>query len=465
MTDVTGGLQVRGLTVRTAHRTILDDVTFTVPPGRRLGVIGASGSGKSMTSLALMGLEPAGTTVTGSIRLDGTELVGLPDRERAQHRGSGIAMVFQEPATALDPLRRVGAQIAEPLRLHRGLDRRAARTAATELATAVGLPDPSSLLRQYPHQLSAASGSASASPWPWPATRRSSSRTSPPPRSTSPPRRGCSTCSPASPRAWCSSRTTSRCSPGSPTPRSCWTPAGWSRRVRSADSSPPRGTPPPGTRRGRPCHRPPHRRTRMTDALRASGLHRTYRLPRRGPFEPGPLRTAVDGVDLTVAAGSRLASSASPAPASRHWSGCSPDWRHPAPDPCRPAVVRWSPPPPRARCAGSVARPGWCSRTRTPRSTPGCASGRSSPSPSGRSGSGVASRPGPRGAGARRPAGGRRGPLPARVLRWAAAAHRDRPRGGALARILFGDEPMSALDVVVRARVIDLFRSLADDLG
>lgn len=150
----TGGLEVVGLSVRITGRTILDDVTFTVPPGERVGVIGASGSGKSMTSLALMGLEPTGATVTGSIRLDGTELVGLPDRQRARHRGAGIGMVFQEPGTALDPLRRVGTQIAEPLRLHRGLDRRAARAAATALAADVGLPDPESLLRQYPHQLS-----------------------------------------------------------------------------------------------------------------------------------------------------------------------------------------------------------------------------------------------------------------------------------------------------------------------
>ncbi|MFJ4219141.1 ABC transporter ATP-binding protein [Curtobacterium luteum] len=152
--DATGGLEVRDLTVRIAGRTILDRVTFTVPPGRRLGVIGASGSGKSMTALALMGLEPAGAVVSGSIRLDGTELVGLPDRERARHRGSGIGMVFQEPATALDPLRRVGSQIAEPLRLHHGLDRRAAARRALALAADVGLPDPESLLRQYPHQLS-----------------------------------------------------------------------------------------------------------------------------------------------------------------------------------------------------------------------------------------------------------------------------------------------------------------------
>lgn len=152
--DATGGLEVRDLTVRIAGRTILDRVTFAVPPGRRLGVIGASGSGKSMTALALMGLEPAGAVVSGSIRLDGTELVGLPDRERARHRGSGIGMVFQEPGTALDPLRRVGAQIAEPLRLHHGLDRRSAAARAVALAAEVGLPDPESLLRQYPHQLS-----------------------------------------------------------------------------------------------------------------------------------------------------------------------------------------------------------------------------------------------------------------------------------------------------------------------
>jgi peptide/nickel transport system ATP-binding protein len=148
------GLAVRGLSVRIAGRTVLDDVTFAVPPGQRVGVIGASGSGKSMTSLAVMGLEPAGATVHGSIRLDGRELVGLPDRERARTRGAEIGMVFQEPGTALDPLRRVGRQIAEPLRLHRGLDRRAADRAAEDLARDVGLPDPASLLRQYPHQLS-----------------------------------------------------------------------------------------------------------------------------------------------------------------------------------------------------------------------------------------------------------------------------------------------------------------------
>ncbi|OIH93456.1 ABC transporter ATP-binding protein [Curtobacterium sp. MCBA15_001] len=147
-------LEVRGLSVRITGRTVVDDVTFTVPPGGRVGLIGASGSGKSMTSLALMGLEPTGADVTGSIRLDGQELVGLTDRQRAPFRGARMGMVFQEPGTALDPLRRVGAQIAEPLRLHRGLDRRQVGTAVLDLARAVGLPDPESLLRQWPHQLS-----------------------------------------------------------------------------------------------------------------------------------------------------------------------------------------------------------------------------------------------------------------------------------------------------------------------
>ena len=152
MTDT--DLAIEGLTVRIAGRTVLDGVTFTVPAGARVGLIGASGSGKSMTDLAIMGLTPPDAVVSGSIRLGGTELVGLPDRERARYRGRTIGMVFQEPATALDPLRRVGAQVAEPLRLHRGMSRAEATAAAVELAASVGLPDPEQLLRQYPHQLS-----------------------------------------------------------------------------------------------------------------------------------------------------------------------------------------------------------------------------------------------------------------------------------------------------------------------
>lgn len=146
-------LQVRELSVRLGARTILQDISFDLPAGTRLGVIGASGSGKSMLALALLGLTPAEAHVSGSIRLDGTELVGLPDRVRARFRGAGVGMVFQEPGTALDPLRRVGDQIAEPLRRH-GMSRSESRDGALRLAAAVGLPDPERLLRQYPHQLS-----------------------------------------------------------------------------------------------------------------------------------------------------------------------------------------------------------------------------------------------------------------------------------------------------------------------
>jgi peptide/nickel transport system ATP-binding protein len=151
---VTAGLEVAGLTVRIGSRTVLDGVSFAVPDGARVGVIGASGSGKSMTALAIMGLTPPDAVVTGSVRVDGTELIGMTDRQRARFRGSRVGMVFQEPGTALDPLRRVGRQIEEPLRLHRGLRGAEARAAAVGLADAVGLPGPESMLRQYPHQLS-----------------------------------------------------------------------------------------------------------------------------------------------------------------------------------------------------------------------------------------------------------------------------------------------------------------------
>ncbi|WP_066519540.1 ABC transporter ATP-binding protein [Curtobacterium ammoniigenes] len=146
-------LRVRDLRVQIGDRRILDGVSLDVPSGERLGVIGASGSGKSMLALALLGLTPSGAEVRGSIRLGATELVGQPDRERARSRGSGLGIVFQEPGTALDPLRRVGAQIVEPLR-RSGASRTDARAGAIRLAASVGLPEPGRLLRQYPHQLS-----------------------------------------------------------------------------------------------------------------------------------------------------------------------------------------------------------------------------------------------------------------------------------------------------------------------
>ena len=107
--------------------TAVRDVSFALERGDTLGLIGESGCGKSMTALALMGLQPDNATVQGSLRLDGQELLGLPDRDWRRLRGNRIAMIFQEPMTALNPVHRVGAQIAEPLRLHRGLSAQAAR--------------------------------------------------------------------------------------------------------------------------------------------------------------------------------------------------------------------------------------------------------------------------------------------------------------------------------------------------
>ena len=147
-------LEITDLTVRFGQKTVVDGVSFTLESGERLGMIGESGSGKSLTALAAIGLLPEEASVTGSVRLAGRELLGLPDRAMARIRGERVAMVFQEPLTALNPLMRIGKQLAEPLRLHRGLSATSARTSAVELARRVGLPDPDRIVRAFPHQLS-----------------------------------------------------------------------------------------------------------------------------------------------------------------------------------------------------------------------------------------------------------------------------------------------------------------------
>ena len=130
------------------------DMAFSLERGDTLGLIGESGCGKSMTALALMGLAPENARVTGSLRLNGQELVGLPDRDWRRIRGARMAMIFQEPMTALNPVHRVGAQIAEPLRLHRGLSGRAARAKAIALLERVGIPEPALRIDSFPHQFS-----------------------------------------------------------------------------------------------------------------------------------------------------------------------------------------------------------------------------------------------------------------------------------------------------------------------
>lgn len=145
-------LEVTGLSVALDGRRVVDDVSFTVADGARVGLIGESGSGKSLTALAVLGLLPDGAEVDGSIRWNGRELIGLPDRELASLRGAEIGIVFQEPQTALNPLRTVGRQIAEPLRIHGRTGRREALARAQADADRVRLPE--GALRRHPHQLS-----------------------------------------------------------------------------------------------------------------------------------------------------------------------------------------------------------------------------------------------------------------------------------------------------------------------
>jgi peptide/nickel transport system ATP-binding protein len=132
----------------------LRGVSLTLEAGATLGLIGESGCGKSLTALAIMGLLPDGSRLAGSIRLDGRELIGLPEREHAALRGRRMAMVFQEPMSALNPLHTLASQIGEPLRLHQGLSASAARAESLRLLERVQLPQASARLDAYPHQLS-----------------------------------------------------------------------------------------------------------------------------------------------------------------------------------------------------------------------------------------------------------------------------------------------------------------------
>jgi oligopeptide/dipeptide ABC transporter ATP-binding protein len=131
-------------------------VSFDVAPGERLGVVGESGSGKSAMALSILGLiEPPGEVVGGSVKLKGRELIGRPERELQRVRGKEVALVYQDPMSALDPVKTIGHQLIETLRQHdRGLSRRTARRAAADLLRDVEVPDPERRLDDYPHQYS-----------------------------------------------------------------------------------------------------------------------------------------------------------------------------------------------------------------------------------------------------------------------------------------------------------------------
>ncbi|MEU8931596.1 ABC transporter ATP-binding protein [Streptomyces sp. NPDC048409] len=134
----------------------VQDVSLHVHAGETLAVVGESGSGKSATALSVLRLNPSPPCVYtgGEIRFDGRDLLKLSERELGKVRGRDIAMVFQDPMTCLDPLQRVGSQVAEVLRLHTGMSRAQAAEAALAALDEVGIPDPAARYRQYPHELS-----------------------------------------------------------------------------------------------------------------------------------------------------------------------------------------------------------------------------------------------------------------------------------------------------------------------
>lgn len=152
-------LEVHDLTVRFGASTVVDRVSFTLRNGECLGLVGASGSGKSVTSMALMGLlDKRHATCTGQALLHTprgvVDLLAMDEELLRHHRGNDLAMVFQEPMTALDPVYSVGEQVAEAIRLHLKLDQRQARQRVVELFREVQLPDPETLYDRFPHQLS-----------------------------------------------------------------------------------------------------------------------------------------------------------------------------------------------------------------------------------------------------------------------------------------------------------------------
>ncbi|HEX2301951.1 MAG TPA: ABC transporter ATP-binding protein, partial [Pseudonocardiaceae bacterium] len=133
----------------------VDGVSFSVAPGETVGLVGESGCGKSVTSLAVMGLlPPRGVQVGGSVRFAGRELVGAPDRTLRGLRGADMAMVFQDPLSSLNPTVTIGVQVTEVLKEHRGMTGKQAADEAADLLDRVGIPDPRRRLGEYPHQLS-----------------------------------------------------------------------------------------------------------------------------------------------------------------------------------------------------------------------------------------------------------------------------------------------------------------------
>ena len=149
-------LAIEDMTIRTPSRELVSHLSLSLEPGQRFGLIGESGSGKSLTALAAVGLLPGGMTTSGSVRLEDTQVFGASDRDLARLRGVVTATIFQEPLTALDPLMRVGRQVAEPLLRRARRDSRDvdAQREVLALLEQVAIAEPERIVRAYPHEIS-----------------------------------------------------------------------------------------------------------------------------------------------------------------------------------------------------------------------------------------------------------------------------------------------------------------------
>jgi oligopeptide/dipeptide ABC transporter ATP-binding protein len=151
-------LQVQNLQVRFRQGSrdvwAVNGMSYSLPAGKTLAIVGESGSGKTVSCRAIMGLLPENASVAGSVRFEGAELLGLPDAAMRAHRGTDVAMVFQDPARSLNPTMRIGMQITEAIRTHQTIDKDAARDRAIELLKLVKIPLPARRFVEYPHQLS-----------------------------------------------------------------------------------------------------------------------------------------------------------------------------------------------------------------------------------------------------------------------------------------------------------------------
>ena len=145
---------LRGLSVAFDGQPALRGIDLAVAPGAAIGLVGESGCGKSVTWLAALGLLPPRASVSGSVRISGQELLGAAPAVLDRVRGGRIAMIFQDPASSLNPVHRIGRQVTEALGLHRGLTGGAARAEARRLLDQVGIPDAARRLDAYPHELS-----------------------------------------------------------------------------------------------------------------------------------------------------------------------------------------------------------------------------------------------------------------------------------------------------------------------